>query len=142
MKNQRLIICAILLLTIGLATLQTVSAQHTNELHEAAAACDLNKEQALIEANPSFLESKDNNGNTPRKQGAGIGFLFEVDGVKIFNGLSYASTNEASVLEGYRQGIAWFIAVPAEAGQTPMNIIFKTCGFSRWIGTSYQTIKN
>lgn len=40
---------------------------------------------------------------TPQK--TGVGFLFEVDGVKIFNGLSYTCTNESSTMELYRQGI-------------------------------------
>jgi ankyrin repeat protein len=40
---------------------------------------------------------------TPRTPG--IGFLYEVDGVKIFDGNSYMSTNEASRLEAYRKGI-------------------------------------
>ncbi len=40
---------------------------------------------------------------TPRIPG--VGFLFEVDGLKIFNGISYMSTNETSRVEGYRKGI-------------------------------------
>ena len=35
------------------------------EIHTAAAAGDLNKVRALIEADPTLLESKDNDGNTP-----------------------------------------------------------------------------
>ena len=35
------------------------------EIHDAAAAGDLNKVRALIEADPTLLESKDNDGNTP-----------------------------------------------------------------------------
>ena len=40
---------------------------------------------------------------TPRIPG--VGFLFEVDGVKIFDCKSYTSTNEVSMLELYRKGI-------------------------------------
>ena len=35
----------------------------------------------------------------------GVGFLYEVDGVKIFDGKMYLSTNEAKELERYRKGI-------------------------------------
>ena len=35
------------------------------EIHNAAAAGDLNKVRTLIEADPTLLESKDNDGNTP-----------------------------------------------------------------------------
>jgi ankyrin repeat protein len=35
------------------------------EIHDAAAAGDLNKVKALLEADPALLESKDNDGNTP-----------------------------------------------------------------------------
>ena len=42
---------------------------------------------------------------TPPKKGRGVGFLFEVDGLKIFNCLSYASTNKPSMIEEYHNGI-------------------------------------
>ncbi|HEY4785549.1 MAG TPA: ankyrin repeat domain-containing protein [Bacteroidales bacterium] len=35
----------------------------------------------------------------------GVGFLYEVDGVKIFDGKMYFSTNEAKQAESYRRGI-------------------------------------
>ena len=40
---------------------------------------------------------------TPRTPG--IGFLYEVDGMKIFDGNSYMSTNEATRMEAYCKGI-------------------------------------
>jgi len=42
---------------------------------------------------------------TPAKGRGGVGFLFEVDGLKIFDCISYASSNKAKELEKYRNGI-------------------------------------
>jgi hypothetical protein len=48
-----------------LTILITASGVQAGEIHVAAAAGDLNKVRALIEADPTLLESKDDNGNTP-----------------------------------------------------------------------------
>ena len=41
------------------------SVLHAGEIHDAAAAGDLHKVKALLEAEPTLLESKDERGNTP-----------------------------------------------------------------------------
>jgi hypothetical protein len=43
----------------------TAAGLRAGEIHDAAAAGDLNKVRALLEADPTLLESKDNDGNTP-----------------------------------------------------------------------------
>jgi ankyrin repeat protein len=59
MNNTKLI--GIVCLTI---LFRTVS-MHAEEIHDAVMASDLNKVRALIETNPSLLESKDNRGLPP-----------------------------------------------------------------------------
>jgi ankyrin repeat protein len=60
-----------LIISICLTMMQTVAGQQIREIHDAAAAGDLNKVKALLEADPTLLEAKDdrdqNNlkGNTP-----------------------------------------------------------------------------
>ncbi len=58
----------IVTLTVLLATslsLLIATDLHAGEIHEAVTAGDLDKVRALIEADPTLLESKDNNGHTP-----------------------------------------------------------------------------
>ena len=59
----------------------------------------------LISLNESISFDKIKVHTTPYKKGRGVGFLFEVDGLKIFNCMSYASTNKPEMIEEYRKGI-------------------------------------
>ena len=54
-----------LICTVCFIMLITVSGVWAGEIHTAAAAGDLNKVRALIEADQTLLESKDTDGNTP-----------------------------------------------------------------------------
>jgi ankyrin repeat protein len=54
------------LITVILFTfIQTAAGQQTSEIHKAVIAGDLNKVRALIDSDPTLLESKDNEGDTP-----------------------------------------------------------------------------
>jgi ankyrin repeat protein len=53
-----------LISTICLTMIITVAALHAGEIHDAVTAGDLNKVRALIEADPTLLESKDQWGHT------------------------------------------------------------------------------
>ena len=64
MKNSSLIFCFILSIIIGLNGVQ-LHAQTNTELFQAVKTGDLNQVRTLLEAEPSLLESKDKDGNTP-----------------------------------------------------------------------------
>lgn len=69
MKNKRLILSAIFLLGIALTSVQLqaqtdMKTGTAREIQQAVIAGDLNKVQALIDADLTLLESKDNSGNT------------------------------------------------------------------------------
>jgi ankyrin repeat protein len=63
MKHFVKLISAICLTVLTM--MQTVAGQQVGEIHNAVAAGDLTKVRELIEADPTLLELKDNNGNTP-----------------------------------------------------------------------------
>jgi ankyrin repeat protein len=65
MKNNRLLISAVLMLGLSIAVLHTANAQQPEDIFEAAAAGDISKVRALIEADSTLLESKDESGCTP-----------------------------------------------------------------------------
>ena len=74
----------VVFLTVVLAgTSLTATGLQVDEIHDAAAAGDLNKVKALLDADPSLLESKDNDGRTPlnkaceKKQAAVANFLID-----------------------------------------------------------------
>ena len=75
MKHFVKLVSAICLTT--LIVIQTIAGQQTGEIHKAVTTSDLNKVRELIEADPTLLESKDNNGNTPLNMACLFGFKRE-----------------------------------------------------------------
>ena len=65
MKKTQLINIRILFLLATCLPFLAAGDMHVGEIHDAVTAGDLEKVKALIEADPTLLESKDNNGNTP-----------------------------------------------------------------------------
>jgi len=65
MKNNRLLISAIFMLGLSIAVWQTTNAQQSEDIFEAATAGNMSIVRALIEADPTLLEAKNNDGNTP-----------------------------------------------------------------------------
>ncbi len=66
MKNPCLSSCSARITTLVLLLpMLMATGLRAGEIHDAAAAGDLNKVRSLLEADPALLESKDDNGDTP-----------------------------------------------------------------------------
>jgi len=60
-----LMFCARIATLAFIIPMLTASGLRAGQIHDAASAGDLDKVRALIKADPTLLESRDNNGDTP-----------------------------------------------------------------------------
>lgn len=65
MRSNHLRISMILLISLSISFSQIATCQQTSEIHKAVLSGDLSKTRELIEIDPTLLELRDDQGNTP-----------------------------------------------------------------------------